>query len=212
MSTANDHTDSELAALEKRTADALDLGARRWVLAAAVAVYAVSLLLPFAGDAAGWQVLTFTEPAELPIAIGERAFALLSFLCLVVFTLPVVVVQRTAFAMLAWMTGCVALVMALLGLWLRQTGATGASTGVGMYLAIAALVVAVPILTGAWMRRTPEQQRLEEQRRAQTEFNPVAEVQTDAAQQAVRRTDGSAGIVDDRRQRARERHRQAGER
>lgn len=197
----------DLASLEKQRAGTVDLGARRWVLAAAVAVYVVSLILPFAGDAAGWQMLTFTEPDGIDVAIGERAFALLSFLCLAVFTLLLVIARRTTFALFAWMAGCVSLVAALLGLWLRQTGTTGDSTGAGMYLAIACVVVAVPLLTAAWMRRDPEQQKMEALRREQTDFNPVAEAQADAGHQSVRRAEDADTLIDDRRARAAQRHR-----
>ena len=184
----------DLASLEKQRAGTVDLGARRWVLAAAAAVYAASLFLPFAGDAAGWQMLTFTEPDGVDVAIGERVFALLSFLCLAVFTLLLVIMRRTTFALFAWMAGCVSLVAALLGLWLRQTGNTADSTGAGMYLAIAGVIVAVPLLTAAWMRRDPEQQKMEALRREHTDFNPVAEAQADAGRQSVRRAE-NAGTV-----------------
>lgn len=206
--TTTDLTD--LASLEKQRAGTVELGARRWVLAAAVAVYLISLFLPFAGDAAGWQMLTFTESDGIDVAIGERVFALLSFLCLAVFTLLLVIVRRTMFALFAWMAGCVSLVAALLGLWLRQTGSTGDATGAGMFLAIACVVVAVPLLTSAWMGRDPEQQEIESLRREQTDFNPVAEVQADAGHQSVRRAANAEQLVDDRRARAAQRHRHAG--
>lgn len=206
-------TQTELAQQEKHSADPLDLGWHRWLLVGAIVVYVVSLFLPFAGDTTGLQMLTFTEADGMSIAVTERLFTVLSFLCLVVFTLLTVILRRTSLALLAWMAGCVALVMALLGLWLRQTSsaaAAGVTSGAGIYVAILAVIVAIPVLSVAWMRRTPEQKRLEEQRREQTEFNPVADLQTDAATQAVRRTDGAGSIVDDRRQRAAQRHRQTG--
>lgn len=197
----------DLASLEKQRAGTVDLGARRWVLAAAAAVYAVSLILPFAGEAAGWQMLAFAEPDGVDVAIGERVFALLSFLCLAVFTLLLVIMRRTTFALFAWMAGCVSLVAALLGLWLRQTGSTADSTGAGMYLAIACVIVAVPLLTAAWMRRDPEQQKMEALRREHTDFNPVAEAQADAGRQSVRRAENAGTLIDDRRARAVQRHR-----
>lgn len=202
---------ADLAALEKQRAGTVDLGARRWVLAALVALYVLALLLPFAGDAAGWRMLTFTEPETVDVAIGERVFAVLSFVCLPVFTLLLVIMRRTSLALFAWMAGCVSLVAALLGLWLRQTGSTGDSTGAGMYLAIACVLVAVPFLTAAWTRRDPEQQKMEALRREQTDFNPVAEAQAAAGKQSVRRAEDAGKLIDDRRARAAERHRLARE-
>lgn len=206
------HNNADLAAMEKESAGRLEMGVNRWVVASISVLYLVALFLPFVGDVPGWRLLTFTEPDGFLIAVTERLFTLLSFLCLAVFSLLMVVTQRTVFAMLAWMAGSVGVVMALLGLWLRQTSSTGVSTGEGFYIAIFALLAAIPALSIAWMRRTPEQKRIEELRRERTEFNPVAEVQTDAAQQAVRRSDGGEHIIDDRRKRAAERHGQAGER
>lgn len=212
LNDASTLTPQELTALERQSANRLDLGAQRWALLALVVVYVLALFLPFAGDANGWQIVSFGEPEHIQTAVTERAFALLSFITLPILTTATVASQRTVFAMLAWMTGSVTLVAALLGLWLRQTGSAadaGVTTGGGMYLAIFCVLAAVPFLAAAWLRRDPEQQRLEALRRENTEFNPVAEVQTDAAQQAVRRTDGAEGIVDDRRQRAAERHRRS---
>ena len=61
---------------------------------------------------------------------------------------------------------------------MRQTGTAGGSTGAGMYLAIVCLVIAVPVLTSAWLRRDPEQERYEQARRENPEANPVADVQS----------------------------------
>lgn len=199
----------DLASLEKQRAGTVDLGSRRWLLAVLVVIYLVALFLPFAGNAAGWRMLTFAEPDTVNVSIGERVFVILSFVCLPVFTLLLAATRRTAFALFAWMAGCVSLVAALLGLWLRQTGATGESTGAGMFLAIACVVVAVPFLTAAWMRRDPEQQKLETLRREQTDFNPVAEAQASAVHQSVRRARDAGELIDDRRARAAERHRRA---
>lgn len=204
-----DATTTDLASLEKQRAGTVDLGGRRWLLAALIALYVLALTLPFAGDTAGWRVLTFTESDTFDVAIGERVFAVLSFVCLPVFTLLLVIMRRTVFALFAWMAGCVSLVAALLGLWLRQTGSTGAATGAGMYLAIACVLVAVPFLTAAWTRRDPEQQEMEALRREQTEFNPVAEAQAAAGHQSVRRAEDAGTLIDDRRARAAQRHRRA---
>ena len=78
-----------------------------------------------------------------------------------------------------------------------------------MYLAIVCLVIAVPVLTSAWLRRDPEQERYEQARRENPEANPVADVQS-AATQAHSHADSAqdvpAHLVDDRRAQARERH------
>ncbi|KAA8740980.1 hypothetical protein CJ203_07075 [Corynebacterium tuscaniense] len=194
---------------EKPLATRLDLGWRKWVLVAVIGVYVVTLFLPYAAGIPGWQVLSFTEPAEAHIALAERVFTLVSFASLVVFSVLALVLRHTSPAMVAWMTGCVSLAAALLGTWMRQTGTAGGSTGAGMYLAIVCLIVAVPILTSAWLRRDPEQTRYEELRRANPEANPVADVQT-AATRAHTHADSTpevpAHLVDDRRAQARERH------
>lgn len=188
-----------LAAQEKQVASRLDLGALRWVLVGAVVVYVATLFMPYAAGVPGWRVLTFTEPNDTPVALAERVFTVLSFASLAVCSVIAVAAKRTAAAMLAWMFGCVGLVMALLGTWMRQTGNAGGSTGIGMYVAIVCLVVAVPVLTAAWLRRDPEQARLAQLRRDTPEHNPVADAQARASR-------AQAEIVDDRRARARQRH------
>lgn len=78
-----------------------------------------------------------------------------------------------------------------------------------MYLAIVCLVIAVPVLTSAWLRRDPEQERYEQARRENPEANPVADVQSAATQahsHAGSAQDLPAHLIDDRRAQARERH------
>ncbi|MDK8797318.1 hypothetical protein QP994_05360 [Corynebacterium sp. MSK044] len=194
---------------EKPLATRLDLGWRKWVLVAVIAVYVMTLFLPYAAGTPGWQVLSFTEPADTHIALAERVFTLVSFASLVVFSVLALALRHTSPAMVAWLTACIGLATALLGTWMRQTGTAGGSTGAGMYLAIVCLVVAVPILTSAWLRRDEEQTRYEETRRANPEANPVADVQS-AATQAHSHADSAqdvpAHLVDDRRAQARECH------
>ena len=61
-----------LARAEKNAASTVDMGAKRWVLAAAVAIYLVALFLPFVGGASLWQVVADTAAAgEAPTAITE---------------------------------------------------------------------------------------------------------------------------------------------
>ena len=194
---------------EKHLATRLDLGWRAWVLAAVAAVYVVTLFMPYAAGIPGWQMLTFTEPADAHIALAERVFTLVSFASLVVFSVLALVLRHTSPAMLAWMTGGIGLGAALLGTWMRQTGTAGGSTGAVMYLAIVCLVIAVPVLTSAWLRRDPEQERYEQARRENPEANPVADVQSAATQahsHAGSAQDLPAHLIDDRRAQARERH------
>ncbi|GAB3085389.1 hypothetical protein [Corynebacterium aquatimens] len=206
----NSNHDATPADIEKEAAKTIDLGkTRQALLLVAIGVYLTSIAMPWVGDAKGWQVLFFTEAPEIRTAITERIFAILSFLCLPVFSGLLVATKRSIFSLLAWAVGSVTLVSALLGLWLRQTGEAaqqGITTNYGFYLAIATVIIAVPVLMSAWITRSPEQLRAEQLRRENSDFNPVAEVQTNAAHQAIRRTDGSTGIVDDRRARAAQRH------
>lgn len=186
----------------------LDQPGIRQLLISLVGVYLVTIAMPWIGDARGWEILFFAEPDSIQTTVTERGFALLGAVCIVL-TAITAATKRIVFSMLAWAFGSVALVAALLGLWLRQTGTAaqhGITTGIGFYLAIAVVLIAVPALLIAWTKRTPEQKAAEQLRRERTEFSPVAEVQTDAAKQAIRRTDGAQGIIDDRRARAAERH------
>ena len=119
-----------LARAEEKAASTVDMGVKRWVLAAAVAIYVVALFLPFVGGASLWQALAVTDAAkDAQTALTEYVFAWISLIGVGVLTTLAVVTQRFALAVPAWMVTTVSLVYSVLGIWLRNSNASGISRG-----------------------------------------------------------------------------------
>lgn len=198
----------DLARQEREASKSVDLGASRWVLLGCVVVYLVALFLPFAADASGWQVLVPGEASrQAQVKVTEHLFVWFSFLGLAVLTSLVVATKRFALAAPGWMATTIALILSLLAVWLRRSSATydaGLHHGPGIYLAIAAVAVAVFAYIPVVVRRTPAQRELAERLRNADQYDDVARAQASAA---ISRGEDNPLLVDDRRARATERHR-----
>ncbi|OHF36613.1 hypothetical protein [Corynebacterium sp. HMSC074A01] len=197
-----------LARAEKEAASSVVMGAKRWVLAAAAALYLVAVFLPFVGDASLWQLLAATEAAKAAqTALTEYLFAWISFIGVAVLTTLAVLTQRFAVAVPAWMVTTVSLVFSVLGIWLRNSNSSGIGRGAGYYLAILAVVIVVFTIFPLILSRNEEQAAVAEQRREIQGKDEVA-----LAQRAATREQGNPLLIDDRRARAAERHRKDSER
>ena len=197
-----------LARAEKEAASSVVMGTKRWVLAAAAALYLVAVFLPFAGGASLWQVLAATEAAKAAqTALTEYLFAWISFIGVAVLTTLAVLTQRFAVAVPAWMVTTVSLVFSVLGIWLRNSNSSGIGRGAGYYLAILAVVIVVFTIFPLILSRNEEQAAVAEQRREIQGKDEVA-----LAQRAATREQGNPLLIDDRRARAAERHRKDSER
>ena len=192
-----------LARAEKKAASTVDMGAKRWVLAAAVAIYVVALFLPFVGGASLWQVLAAIDAAkDAQTAITEYVFAWISLIGVGVLTTLAVATQRFAFAVSAWMVTTVSLVYSVLGIWLRNSNASGISRGPGYYLVVLAVVIVVFTVFPLILSRNEEQAAVAKQRAEAQGKDEVA-----LAQRAATREQENPLLIDDRRARAAERHR-----
>lgn len=192
-----------LARAEKKAASTVDMGAKRWVLAAAVAIYVVALFLPFVGGASLWQVLAATDAAQdAQTAITEYVFAWISLIGVGVLTTLAVVTQRFALAVPAWMVTTVSLVYSVLGIWLRNSNASGISRGPGYYLVVLAVVIVVFTVFPLILSRNESQAAVAKQRAEAQGKDEVA-----LAQRAATREQENPLLIDDRRARAAERHR-----
>ncbi|WKD57504.1 hypothetical protein CAPI_04730 [Corynebacterium capitovis DSM 44611] len=198
----------ELARREREASISVELGSSRWVLTGCVVAYVVALFLPFAGEASGWQLLVPSDAAHAAQAkVTELLFVWSSFLGLALLTSLVVATRRFAIAAPAWMVTTLSLVLALLAIWLRRSSTAfdaGLHHGPGIYLAIAAVAVAVFSYIPVVVRRTPAQRELAEQLRNADQYDDVARAQASAA---ISRGKSNPLLVDDRRARAAERHR-----
>lgn len=191
-----------LAQAEKTAASTVDMGARRWVLAAAAALYLVAMVLPFVGDASGWQVLAATGAAkDAQTAITEYVFAWISLIGVGILTTLAVVTQRFAITVPAWMVTTVSLVFSVLGVWLRNSSGLGISRGPGYYLAILC-VVAVVFTTFPLMLSRNESQAAVARERAESQGKDEVAM----AQRAATRQQDNPLLIDDRRSRAAQRH------
>ena len=191
-----------LAHAEKIAASTVDMGAKRWVLAAAAALYLVAMVLPFVGDASGWQVLAAAGAAkEAQTAITEYVFAWISFIGVGILTTLAVVTQRFAITVPAWMVTTVSLVFSVLGIWLRNSSGLGISRGPGYYLAILC-VIAVVFTTFPLILSRNESQAAVARERAESQGKDEVAM----AQRAATRRQDNPLLIDDRRSRAAQRH------
>mgnify|MGYP006961971793 FL=1 len=143
-----------LAEAERRASSSLADTPARWVVLACAAFLLVSLLLPFAGGAAGWRFLVPGDASRAAGAsIAEYLFTWFSLVGLGVCGTLSVALRRYRLAAAGWVLTGMAVVFALMSVWLRRstTAADVPGHGAGIYLAMAAVLVAVfayvPLIT-----------------------------------------------------------------
>ena len=206
----------DLAREEKRAARTMPLGSQRWTLLAALVLYVAYLALPHAGSVFGFQVLLQLPAAEeAGIKVTEYIYSILLFLGIGVFTTLTLVTRRTVFGLLAWMFSTVGLFYTVFALWLRQTRPAAeedAATGIGMWLSIVAVALAVVAYSMVALRRDPEQKRIAQERAENENLDEVGFAQR-AAMVTRQNTsyEDNPLFIDDRRRRAAERHRPTGD-
>ena len=190
----------DLAAAERRSGQQLADGAYRWVLLGCVAVYLVSLFLPFVGAAPGFKVLLLNPGT--PVTIAEYAFTWLSFLGLGVLTTLSMLARRYGIGAAGWVLTAMAAVNALLSVWLRSTSTLlSENQSYGFFIAVAAVVVATFAYIPAMVRRGDEQQAIAVERATAQDGDALTQFQREAATKPE-----NPLLIDDRRARAAERH------
>lgn len=200
----------DLAQQERKVAGVMDMGGLRWVLLGCIVVFALSLLLPFAGGHSGIEILLFTEASRENVKITENLFVWIGTLGLVVGGLITVITRKSTPFIFTWALTTIALIEALLALWLRQTG-EGYASAAGIYLAILAVIVAEVVCIMMATRRNPQQQEIARQRQELDDTDEVGVAQRSASNRAATDTgEVNSALVDDRRARATERHRRQG--
>ncbi|STC67952.1 hypothetical protein [Corynebacterium pilosum] len=206
----NRSTAEALAKQERKVAGVMEMGNLRWVLAGCILVFVIALLLPFTGGHSGLEVLAYTEASRADVKITENLFVWVGTLGVVVFGLITVITRKSTPFLLTWALTTIALIEALLAIWLRQTS-EGYTTAFGLYLAIAVVVVAEVVCVMLATRRSPEQQEIARQRRSVDDTDEVGRAQLSASSRAAEETgEVPAALVDDRRAKAAERHRRQG--
>lgn len=204
-------TTQNLAEAERKAARKMSLGNQQWTLLAALIIYVVYLLTPHAGSVLGFQV-TLGLPAaqDANIKITEYIYSWLILFGLGIFTTLTLITKRTVFGLIAWMLVTVGMFYSILAFWLRQTrdaSEADYNIGVGMYLSVIAVILAVVSYSMVALRRNPEQMKLARERAERENLDEIGYAQRDAmVSQQQRSYETNPLFVDDRRQRATERH------
>ena len=129
-----------------KAARTVELGRRGFVISILVFVLLVGQLLPWVGDHVGWQVL-LGQGGAIP-----QLFAATSTLIGVVCSVGALATRRWWMTWVCAMGGWFSSVDGLLAIWSQQSAgannASGAGPGIGMIIALAAMI----LLAGNWMR------------------------------------------------------------
>ncbi|MER6989826.1 hypothetical protein ABT337_08900 [Saccharopolyspora hirsuta] len=130
----------------------IDPGARALVIASVMLVLVLSSLLPWAGDAAGWEVLTGQADPALKIGLLPWLFALNSTIVGLGVGALALITRRWVFAFVAAMAGMVVSFEGVIAIWSRQTsGQHGPALGL-ILAAVCMIVLAVQWMKIIWTR------------------------------------------------------------
>lgn len=202
------NTPANLAANEKKAARKISLDGFRGLLIVALVLWIISLVLPVTSGARGIEVLLFTPAGGTDATIAEFVHTLVVALGVGLFNVLLLITRRTLFSWLAWLLSGIGLFYSVFALWMRQTQDTDNVSGVGMYLSVGAVILAVVALSSVILRRDPEQARIAEERASSDNLDEVGEAQRAARGSSPdTRQEDNALLIDDRRARAAERHR-----
>ena len=121
----------QAAQAERRAAQTMDLRGQKLTLWIAVAAYIVYLIVPYAGSAHGWQVLSFgTTDGGVKISLMETVSAWLALLGVGVLTTATLLTRRATLGLIAWMMVTVSFFVNLWGFWYRGSTADAPAIGI----------------------------------------------------------------------------------
>lgn len=171
----------DLEAVERKIAGEIDPGVRAMVVAGSVFVLLLSLVLPHAGSARGFDVLLYDAAAQTEhIGLPSRVFEWFLVVFGIGFSLLALITRRWFLAWIAVAGSAIASVFGVLSIWHRNTPGLGNYKGAGPGVGLILATIAIMVLTFHWVRvvwsRTAVQLAAEEQRR-----------QAEAAAEAERR-------------------------
>ncbi|KHO28989.1 Rv2732c family membrane protein [Corynebacterium minutissimum] len=195
----------DAVAAERRAAKTIELGAHRYALIVSVVLWIAYLLLPYAGEARGWEALMLGTTSEgVKISLVEAISAWLALLGVGVLTTATIVMRRTALALVAWMMTTVSFFANLWGFWYRHSAADGAE--IGMYVGALSTFIAFIVYCQVALRRSPEQLAAAERvREVSGQLDHVGVLQSEAATDVP--AEENPLLIDNRRSQAASRHR-----
>ena len=170
-----------------------------------VVAWVAYLVLPYAGEARGWEALFVGGTAEgVRISLMETVSAWLALGGVGVLSTVTLLTRRTSVALVAWMMTTISFFANLWGFWYRGGAAEGAS--IGMYVGAISTFVAFLVYCQVALRRSPEQLAAAERvREVSGQLDHVGVLQTEAATELP--AEQNPLLIDDRRSRAASRHR-----
>ncbi|MFI1917050.1 hypothetical protein [Nocardia sp. NPDC020380] len=161
---------AELEAVERKIAGEIDPGIRAMVVAGAVFLLLISLVLPHAGHARGFDVLLSDAAAAAEhIGLPSRVFVWFTTVFGIGFSLLALITRRWAFSWIAAAGSAIGSVFGVLSIWHRNTPEPGNYHGAGPGIGLIIATLASIVLTFHWVRvvwnRTSVHLAAEEQRR-----------------------------------------------
>ncbi|AKE41410.1 hypothetical protein UL82_06220 [Corynebacterium kutscheri] len=174
----------DYAELEKQAAARINLSSYQWFLVGAVVTFLVGLFLFHSGDVRGYQVLFFSDAAsQARIKIAEYIFVFIASIATVIFAGLTLITRRMICAYFAWLLGGIAMLVSLLGIWMRiQSHAVDGDPGlgIGFIVEVIAVIVMIYALSCTIFARSEDQLRAQEERLHNEKMDAVGQ-----AQQAV---------------------------
>ncbi len=160
----------DLEAVERKIAGEIDPGVRALVVAGAVFVLLLSLVLPHAGAARGFDVLLYDSVAQDEhIGLPSRVFEWFVVVFGIGFSLAALTTRRWVLAWIATAGTAIASVFGVFSIWHRQTPGLGNYEGSGPGIGLILAAIAAIVLTFHWIRvvwsRTVVHLEAEERRR-----------------------------------------------
>ncbi|MDO5031676.1 hypothetical protein [Corynebacterium sp.] len=194
----------EAVKAERKSAQTIELGGHRITLIVSVVAFVAFLILPYAGDAHGWEDLMLGTTSEgVDISIMEVISAWFALVGVGVLTTAVIIFRRTNLALVAWMLTTISFFLNLWGFWFRRASADGPS--IGWALGMLASLLAFVVYSQVALRRSPEQLAAQQRvRETAGELDQIGVLQSEAATSLP--AEENPLLVDDRRARAAQRH------
>lgn len=142
----------QLSQQERELLRRIDPGARALVIAGVMLVIVLSWVLPWMGEATGWQVLTGEADPALNVGLLPWLFAVNSTVAGILLGAVALATRRWAMAWVAAMACVVVSFEGLVAIWSRQTAPQG-GPAIGLVLAVISMfVLAVQWLRIVWTR------------------------------------------------------------